>query len=127
QTKAFALVHVSDIHVANDILRDGLCVANERISVRKDKKEPMRCAKCQKYNHIAKNCSSEVDICGTCGDNHRTSSCISYRTTKCINCRSQQHTSWSRSCPEFNRRCQEIDEKYPENRMPYFPTENVWT
>ncbi|KIK40535.1 hypothetical protein CY34DRAFT_87162 [Suillus luteus UH-Slu-Lm8-n1] len=101
QTKAFALVHVSDIHVANDILHNGLCMANEHISVHKDKKELMRCAKCQKYNHIAKNCSSAVDICGMCGENHHTSSWNSYCTTRCINCRSQQHTSWSRSCLEF--------------------------
>lgn len=127
QTKAFALLHVSDIHTANDILRDGLCIANERVNVRKDKKEPLRCAKCQKFNHIAKNCTSAVDICGTCGNDHRTSSCNSYRTTRCVNCRSQQHTSWSRSCPEFAKRCQDMDDKYPENRMPYFPTENAWT
>ncbi|KAG2743515.1 hypothetical protein P692DRAFT_20703328, partial [Suillus brevipes Sb2] len=111
-TKAFALLHVADINTANDILRDGLCIANERIN---------------RYNHIAKNCTSTVDVCGTCGENHRTSSCNSYRTTRCVNCHSQQHTSWSRSCPEFAKRCQDLDEKYPENRMPYFPTENAWT
>ncbi|KAG2050042.1 hypothetical protein BDR06DRAFT_867881, partial [Suillus hirtellus] len=126
QMKAFALVHVTNIHVANDILHDGLCVTNEHISVCKDKKEPMRCTKCQKYNHITKNCSSAVDVCSMRGDNHRTSSCNSYCTTKCINCCSQQHMSRSRSCPEFSKCCQEIDEKYLENCMPYFLTENAW-
>jgi len=95
QRKAFALMQITDIHLANNILRDGICIANDRISIHKDKKEPLRCAKCQKYNHIAKNCKTSLDICGTCGNNHRTSMCSAYRTTRCVNCRSQQHTSWS--------------------------------
>jgi hypothetical protein len=127
QRKAFALMQITDIHLANNILRDGICIANDRISIHKDKKEPLRCVKCQKYNHIAKNCKTSLDICGTCGNNHRTSMCSAYHTTRCVNCRSQQHTSWSRACPEFARRCKDIDDKYPENRMPYFPTEHIWT
>ncbi|KAG2747348.1 hypothetical protein P692DRAFT_201867111 [Suillus brevipes Sb2] len=67
------------------------------------------------------------DTCGTCGNQHCTSACNSYRTTRCVNCRSQQHTSWSRSCPEFIKHCKELDDKFPENRMPYFPTEHAWT
>jgi hypothetical protein len=47
QSKAFALLHVSETTTANNILRDGLCIDNQRISVHKDKKEPFRCAKCQ--------------------------------------------------------------------------------
>jgi hypothetical protein len=74
-----------------------------------------------------KNCKTSLNICGTCGNNHRTSMCSAYHTTRCINCRSQQHTSWSRACPEFARCCKDIDDKYPENRMPYFPTEHIWT
>ncbi|KAG2050493.1 hypothetical protein BDR06DRAFT_866485, partial [Suillus hirtellus] len=126
QRKAFALMHITDIHLANNILRDGICIDNERINIRKDKKEPLCCAKCQKFNHIAKNCSATQDVCGTCGDDHRTSTCHSYCTTHCVNCRSQQHTSWNRNCPEFIKCCKDIDDKYPENRMPYFPTEHIW-
>lgn len=127
QRKAFALLHVTDVQAANDIIREGLCLESERFSARKDRREPMRCAKCQKFNHIAKNCTSPQDTCGTCGNQHRTSACNSYRTTRCVNCRSQQHTSWSRSCPEFIKHCKELDDKFPENRMPYFPTEHAWT
>lgn len=127
QRKVFALLQITDVQTANDIIREGLCVDNERISVRKDKREPLRCAKCQKFNHIAKNCTSPQNTCGTCGNQHRTSDCNSYRTTRCTNCRSQQHASWSRSCPEFMKRCKELDDKYPENRMPYFPTQHAWT
>ncbi|KAG2049923.1 hypothetical protein BDR06DRAFT_974877 [Suillus hirtellus] len=78
QRKAFALLLVSDIHVANNIIREGLCVESERINVRKDKKEPLRCAKCQKFNHIAKNCSSLQDVCSTCGEQHCTANCNAY-------------------------------------------------
>jgi hypothetical protein len=127
QCKAFALLQIAEAPIANDILRDGLCIANERISVRKDKKEPIRCAKCQGYGHIARGCSATTDTCGTCGEQHRTTQCSAYRTTRCVNCRSLTHTSWSRRCPEFIRRCELLDERYPENRMPYFPTETAWT
>ncbi|KAG5320942.1 hypothetical protein C0989_000433 [Termitomyces sp. Mn162] len=35
--------------------------------------------------------------------------------------------STDRSCPEFLRRCAELDSRFPENRMPYFPTDNPLT
>jgi hypothetical protein len=127
QRKAFTLMHITDIHIANNILQDGICIDNECISICKDKKEPLRCAKCQRFNHIVKNCSAMQHVCGTCGDNHRTSACHSYRTTHCVNCRSQQHTSWNCNCPEFIKCCKDIDNKYPENCMLYFPTEHIWT
>ncbi|KAG1807254.1 uncharacterized protein BJ212DRAFT_1226753, partial [Suillus subaureus] len=88
----------------------------------KDRKEPTHCTKCQSFNHIAKNCKAEHDICGTCSDQHHTSACNSFCMTQCVNCRSQQHMSWSHSCLEFSRCCREINEKYLENCMPYFPT-----
>ena len=35
--------------------------------------------------------------------------------------------SWDRNCPEFTKRCGRLDERNPENEMPYFPTEQDWT
>ncbi|KAG2747165.1 hypothetical protein P692DRAFT_201791369 [Suillus brevipes Sb2] len=127
QRKAFAIVQVADAHTANNLLRDGICIENERFVVRKDKKEPIRCAKCQSYGHIARNCSAPADLCGTCAGQHSTLHCNAYRTTRCVNSRTDNHTSWSRKCPEFIRRCELLNEKFPENRMPYFPTEAAWT
>ncbi|KAG1774945.1 hypothetical protein EV702DRAFT_925956, partial [Suillus placidus] len=127
QRRAFTLLQVTDVQTANNIIHEGLCMENECVSVRKDKREPLHCAKCQKFNHIPKNCLSLQDICGTCGSQHCTSACNSYHTMCCINCRSQQHTSWSRSCPEFIKHCKELDNKYPENRMPYFLMKHAWT
>ncbi|KAG1790857.1 uncharacterized protein HD556DRAFT_1211102, partial [Suillus plorans] len=122
QRKVFALLQVADATTANDILRDGLCIDNERITVRKDKKEPICCAKCQCFGHIARSCMATFDTCGTCGDQHCTTQCNTFRTTRCINCRSSEHTSWSRKCPE----CEILDDKFPENKMPYFPTDAAW-
>jgi len=127
QRKAFALLHVTEADIANNILRDGICIDNERFGIHKDMKEPIRCAKCQRYGHIARNCRSTSDVCGTCTENHRTSHCNAFRTTRCVNCRSNNHTSWNRKCPEFLRRTEIINDKFPENKMPYFPTEAAWT
>ncbi|KAG1801154.1 uncharacterized protein BJ212DRAFT_1286792, partial [Suillus subaureus] len=33
QRKAFALMHITDIHVANNILQDGICINNEHVSI----------------------------------------------------------------------------------------------
>jgi hypothetical protein len=35
--------------------------------------------------------------------------------------------SWDRGCPEFQRRCDQYDENYPENNLTYFPTVEEWT
>ncbi|OAX31070.1 hypothetical protein K503DRAFT_704281, partial [Rhizopogon vinicolor AM-OR11-026] len=70
-------------------------------AVRKDKKEPIRCARCQQFAHIARNCSAAVEACGTCGNQHRTADCKAYRSDHCINCKTPHHTSWSRECPIF--------------------------
>ena len=127
QRKAFALLHTTDADVANNILRDGLCINNQRITIRKDKKEPLRCAKCQHYGHIARNCKATHDTCGTCGGQHRTANCTAYRTVYCVVCRSHNHASWGRTCPEFKKRCTTLNDNFPENNMPYFPSDASWT
>ncbi|KAG1818629.1 uncharacterized protein BJ212DRAFT_1203171, partial [Suillus subaureus] len=106
---------------------DGLCIDSECFAVCKDRKEPIHCAKCQQYSHIACNCTMSLDTCSTCSSKHHTTQCTAYCTTCCVNCKSSTHTSWSRKCLEFICRCELLDEKYPENRMPYFPTESAWT
>jgi hypothetical protein len=44
----------------------------------------------------------------------------------CISCKTTEHTSWDRTCPEFCRCCDSYNERYPENNMVYFPTEQNW-
>ena len=36
------------------------------------------------------------------------------------------HASWDRECPEFRRRCDQFDENYPENNLPYFSSDKKW-
>ncbi|KAG1845003.1 hypothetical protein F4604DRAFT_1937249 [Suillus subluteus] len=36
-------------------------------------------------------------------------------------------TVWDRKCLEFKSKCAGIDAKHPENSMPYFPTDDLWT
>ncbi|KAG2061007.1 hypothetical protein BDR06DRAFT_1049074 [Suillus hirtellus] len=127
QRKAFALLQVIKAPTANNILRDGLCINSKHVGVRKDKREPIRCAKCQHYGHIARACLALMDTCGTCSGGHRTTQCTAYHTTRCVNCSDNTHMSWSRKCLEFARRCELMDKKFPENRMPYYHTESAWT
>jgi hypothetical protein len=70
QHKAFVILHITGATIANNILRDGLCINNEHIRVHKDKKELIRCVKCQQFSHIACVCSAPLDICSTCGRKH---------------------------------------------------------
>jgi len=101
QTMVFAPLHVNDANTANKLIKEGLYIDQHLVRVKKDKKEPIRCAKCQQFGHIARNCNVARDICETCTGNHRTTDCHAYKTVRCTNCRKNDHASWSRSCPEF--------------------------
>ncbi|KAG2071128.1 hypothetical protein BDR04DRAFT_1016850, partial [Suillus decipiens] len=85
----------------NHILKEGICINAHHYTINKDKKEPLHCAKCQKFGHMAHNCSSPHNICGTCSGHHWTTQCNSFYTECCVNCKSKTHTSWSHKCPEF--------------------------
>lgn len=127
QRVAHALFRLATPEVANKLISKGMYINLERFRPAKDKKEPLRCLKCQRWGHMAKECKEQHDTCGTCAKNHRTNGCPSHNTVYCISCDSDNHASWSRTCPEFKRRCQALDENTPENCMPYFPTDEPWT
>jgi len=59
---------------------------------------PMRCMKCQQYQHTIKHCSAEHPTCGRCARQHETKTCRSL-TLKCAHC-SDEHTVGHRSCPK---------------------------
>lgn len=127
QTCGHLILTFSNPDAANRAKTEGLIICNKRVSVAKYKKEPIRCLKCQGWNHVAAECTQEEDSCGTCGTKgHRTSACTS-NTHFCINCDSEGHTSWSRDCPTFIRKCHEFDLKHPENKLPYYPSNDPWT
>lgn len=117
----------SNPDAANRAKTEGLVICSKRVSVAKYKKEPIRCLKCQGWNHIAAECVQDTDRCGTCGTRgHRTSACTN-NVQFCVNCESGGHTSWSRECPTFVRKCHEFDIKHPENALPYYPSTEPWT
>ncbi|KAG2045458.1 hypothetical protein BDR06DRAFT_1059842 [Suillus hirtellus] len=78
QCTAFALLQVKDVETTNNILKEGICIDAHRYAVNKDHKEPLCCAKCQKFGHMARNCSSPHDVCGTCSGRHWTKQCNAF-------------------------------------------------
>jgi len=76
---------------------------------------------------MAKNCMEKKDICSTCGGEHCHSNCNSYRTYYCVNCRSTSHSSTDKECPEYKAQLDALNACIPENSMPYFPTDELWT
>ncbi|KAI5988471.1 hypothetical protein F5J12DRAFT_707014, partial [Pisolithus orientalis] len=86
----------------------------------KDKREPIHCLKCQKFSHFAKDCKANHNTCGTCGAKHRTSKCKSCKMYYCVACDTPDHASSDQECPEFVRKCADLDSRTPDNAMPYF-------
>ena len=127
QTRAHAIITLNSAEAANSIIRNGIDLFGVRVKAERTKQEPMQCLKCRGWEHKAQDCKEQADTCGTCGSNHCTSNCKSKDKLYCTSCKTDSHASWDRACPEFQRRCSNYDLRYPENNMPYFPTEQNWT
>ena len=127
QTHAFAIFTLTSAEDANRIIRDGINICGHRIRPEKLKQEPIQCMKCRGWGHMANNCQAATDTCGTCGKGHRTNICGSKEMLYCVSCKANTHPSWDRNCPEFVRRRAHFDERYPENALQYFPTDQDWT
>ena len=102
-------------------------ICGTRVQPSQLKHEPMQCMKCRRWGHFAGSCIAPKDTYGTCRGEHRTNKCSRREKLFCVSCKSNEHASWDRECPEFCRRCDQFDENYPENNLPYFPTEEDWT
>ena len=111
---------------ANRAITNGLTICNRRCHVEKTKREPTRCLKCQGWNHFAKDCVEGNDKCGNCAGAHRTSVCLS-KDRSCVSCRTNDHASWSRSCPVFVKKMDEFNSRNPDNLLQFFPTADPWT
>ena len=62
---------------------------------------PMRCFKCQRYGHVAANCSGK-ERCGKCGGNHQYGQCGEGAVRKCCNC-GGDHSAAYGGCPVRKR------------------------
>ena len=111
----------------NKIISIGLYLNHSKLRAHKDKKEPLRCLKCQRWGHFSKDCKEEKDTCGACGGPHREHLCNAYQTNYCINCKSTSHGSSDKGCPDYTKRLEELNAKIPEKATPYFLTNKPWT
>lgn len=126
QTHAHATAAIGSVETANSIIKEGLLICGVRIRPEKLKREPLQCLRCRRWGHFAANCYEKDEACGTCGEAHRTTLCKNNDKKYCVSCKVNTHASWDRECPEFLKRSKQIDDKYPENNMVYFPTTESW-
>jgi len=127
QIHAYAVLMVTSVDTANKLIRDGIGICNSYLRPTKQKQEPIQCMKCRRWGHFADKCPEGEDTCGTCGDKHCTSACKASNKLYCVSCVVTSHASWDRACPEFLKRCENINECNPVNSMPFFPAEQDWT
>ena len=82
----------------------------ERCRVRPYIPNPLRCFRCQKFNHLGKDCRG-VARCANCGSKDHTSSRdnLCSEAPRCVNC-GEDHPSFVRSCPfwAFEKKVKEI-------------------
>ena len=127
QRTAHLILTFSSADAANRAITNGLFICSKRCYVERVKREPTRCLKCQGWNHFARECIEEDDKCGNCAKNHRTSECLTPEARCCVSCKSNEHASWSRECPPFIKRLNDLNERNPENALQYIPTADPWT
>lgn len=126
QRTAHLLISFINADAANRAIVNGLYICNRKCHVEKTKKEPIRCLKCQGWNHFAKDCIEGQDKCGNCAESHRTSSCQK-NERKCVSCGTNDHASWSRTCPTFLKKRDEFNSRNPDNSLQFFPTADPWS
>ena len=92
QRTAHLYITFDNADAANRAITNGLTICNRRCQVERTRREPIRCLKCQGWNHFAKDCIEEKDTCGNCAGPHRTSSCLTSEK-ECVSCKTKEHAS----------------------------------
>ena len=126
QRTAHLYLTFSNINLANRAITNSLSICNKRCHIEKCRKEPLRCLKCQSWNHLAKYCLETDDMCGNCMVKHRTCLCTSTEK-KCTSCKTNDHASWCRQCLTFIKKLTELNTRNLENSTIYFPSNDSWT
>ncbi|KAG2739811.1 hypothetical protein P692DRAFT_201661418, partial [Suillus brevipes Sb2] len=131
QRTAHTIITFSSKANANQAIKDGLVIAGKKVYGRKLLPEPTRCLKCHSFEggHIAAECPQENDTCGTCGDQHRTTSCSVTDPSEhyCANCKTKGHAAWSRDCPIFKQKWDNNKKRNDDAKYIYFPTDDPLT
>ena len=83
------------------LVLEGMYYENYHYRVNEWENKVLVCFKCQRFNHLAKDCKNETN-CGKCNQNHQTRECNAEKNLyKCSRCKTNDHPTWSNSCPEF--------------------------
>jgi hypothetical protein len=127
QRTAFVRLVLASKEAANHALAHKLVICSQRVPMFREKRNTDRCFKCQLYHHFALQCKSTNDTCANCGGAHCRTDCQEKNKVHCVACKANDHPSWSRNCPTFIRKCNELDECHPENAPPFFSTDQAWT
>jgi hypothetical protein len=127
QRTAHLILTFTNADAANRAITNGLYICKRRCQIERVKREPTRCLKCQGWNHFVRECLEKNDTCGSCAMNHRTSDCPTPLTKFCVSCKADDHASWSRDCPTFNKKLNDLNDRNPENALQYIPTADPWT
>ena len=127
QRTAHLILTFTSADAANRAITNGLYICNRRCYVERVRREPTRCLKCQGWNHFAKECQVETNKCGNCTKGHRTSDCPTPEERICVSCEVEGHASWSRECPTFIKKLNDLNDRNPENTLQYIPTSEPWT
>lgn len=110
QRTAHAIFTFKSKNAANQAIRFGLTIEGRKVFGRKLIQEPTHCLKCHAIggSHMAADCPQELNMCGTCGANHRTSTCGVDNPDLffCVNCQTNNHAAWSRDCPTFIKKAE---------------------
>jgi hypothetical protein len=122
---------VSDKRRKNKAIRDGLVIEGKSVSVRRNRRDPTRCWKCQQLGvaHQAATCKSIHDTCARCAGMHITKDCqvedkAEYR---CANCKATGHGAADRHCPVFLAKLRELRARNADQQYRFFPTKDPET
>ena len=124
QRLAHLVLSFSNPEVANRIISSGITICNKKCHAEHMKQEPIRCLRCQGWNHLAGDCVvmiSKCSNCAACAEHHMAEDCNDPRKRRCISCNVDGHASWSRECPTFLRKVKDYNLRNPNNLLPFFP------
>ena len=108
---------------ANYFLKERIRVLGELVNVRMDLKVPTRCNQCQEYGHIRANCTNPERCVNCASIDHTVESCLIGNKQCCVSCgEGSDHGSASPACPTYKSKCDDINSRFPENLLPFFPT-----
>ncbi|KAG1805659.1 uncharacterized protein BJ212DRAFT_1542147 [Suillus subaureus] len=70
QKVAHLMITFTEPQTANLAIHDGITIDHLLLWPKKNRHKPLRCAKCQHFGHIARECIAHGDTCANCGNNH---------------------------------------------------------